>query len=397
LKVLFQNFDPGSGGGISNILLMLQAYCRTFPRDVLLVLCPACSLLTSLSAFPNVQVHQAPASWPREAYRLYWGFGGLSRFLDRTKVDVVWSMNIGPYVRSGTPQVLSLHNAYQVCPFEYTRFHPKNRAWVSALRWFFRRSMARSDGAIVQTNLMRDYALQFRRGPRKVVVIPKAVDSDRDVPAEQLPGEILRALQNEPEEDCPTFLYAATNEPHKNHKTVASAVEILRHRGRSVRLVFTIGEGELIAAAGADAKSLIESGHIVPLGWVGKEHLKSLYDTCNLCVMPSLLESLSSAYLEAMMWSRPQICSDLPFARDVCGDAAIYARPGDPEDWANQMEHLLDDVELQRKLIALGQRRMQLWPKSWVEVARSVRSFLSEVSQQHEAADMRQSIERIEA
>jgi glycosyltransferase involved in cell wall biosynthesis len=306
-------------------------------------------------------------------------------------------MNIGPYVHSGVPQVLSLHNAYQVYPFEYTRYHPKNRIRVSALRWFFRRSLAASDGVIVQTNLMRDYLLRFRRAPRQVVVIPKAVESERDAPALRLPDEIIDVLQNGPGRGWPTFLYAATAEPHKDHKTVGNAVEILRRRGRNVRLVLTVDTSGVIAAAGADSKSLVESGHIGPLGWVRKEHLKSLYQACDFCVMPSLLESLSSAYLEAMKWSRPQICSDLPFSRDICGCAAIYARPGDPQDWANQMERLLDDTELQRRLIALGQQRMKSWPESWVEVARNVSSFLAQVAGHSEIAETHQPNERMGA
>ena len=62
--------------------------------------------------------------------------------------------------------------------------------------------------------------------------------------------------------------------------------------------------------------------------------------------MPSHLESLSSAHLEAMQWGRPQITADLPYARDLCGPAALYVPVDDWNAWRREIERLRDDEPL---------------------------------------------------
>ena len=177
-----------------------------------------------------------------------------------------------------------------------------------------------------------------------------------------------------------TFLYIATCLPHKNHKTLLAAMEILRNRGIAARLVLSATEKQLQQSY--DAKkvlSLIKSGQILPLGWVNKEQLAAIYDASDACVMPSHLEQLSSANLEAMHWKKSQISADLAFAHDLCGDASLYANPNDPNDWADKMQALIEYPELRNQLIANGVNRMKYFPQSWQEVARKEKAFLEAI------------------
>jgi glycosyltransferase involved in cell wall biosynthesis len=121
--------------------------------------------------------------------------------------------------------------------------------------------------------------------------------------------------------------------PHKNHQLLFQILDVVAARGIPLRVALTVSREELEKFGGDVAMKLIESGHILPLGWVKKEHLKAVYDASDACLMPSLLESLSSAHLEAMQWGKPQISSDAPFATDLCGDAAVYVSAGSPGEW----------------------------------------------------------------
>jgi glycosyltransferase involved in cell wall biosynthesis len=179
--------------------------------------------------------------------------------------------------------------------------------------------------------------------------------------------------------DTFTFLYVATGEPHKNHKTLLLAMELLRRSGARVRLALSLSEHELLRLGGSSARDLIRSGYVLPLGWVPKEHLRALYDACGACVMPSVLESLSSAHLEAMHWGKPQVCADLPYARDLCGEAASYAAAEDPSQWAAKMQTIVQDEPLRVGLIKAGYERMKDYPATWKEVAQRIRAFLAEV------------------
>ncbi len=78
------------------------------------------------------------------------------------------------------------------------------------------------------------------------------------------------------------------------------------------------------------------------------------YLACNALLLPTLLESFSGTYLEAMHFGRPILTSNLDFARDVCDDAALYFDPWDPVAIKDAILKLKDDASLQTELVCRG-------------------------------------------
>jgi glycosyltransferase involved in cell wall biosynthesis len=74
--------------------------------------------------------------------------------------------------------------------------------------------------------------------------------------------------------------------------------------------------------------------------------------------MPSLLETFSANYPEAMKMNLPIICSDFNFSRDACGDAALYFDAQSPEDIADKIVALINNKTLQNDLINAGKKRL---------------------------------------
>ena len=225
------------------------------------------------------------------------------------------------------------------------------------------------------------------RRPSLIKVIPKAVESSDDFQPQPLSPELQRQFDGGSGRSAYTFLYMATCSLHKNHATVITAMEILRARGVPARLALSVTEEQLAKYGTAPrVASLVKSGHLVPLGWIDKTRLAAVYEASDACVMPSYLEQLSSAHIEAMHWKKPQISADLPYAHDLCGDATLYADPDDPEDWADQMCALKDGPMVQQQLVAAGLERMSTFPKTWREVACHMRAFLADVVDRHRKA-----------
>ena len=122
--------------------------------------------------------------------------------------------------------------------------------------------------------------------------------------------------------------------------------EYARAQKSPLRLVLTLTKKQLEKMAGSESKtaqSLVESGHIILMGWITKDVLHHLYEACSGCVMPSMLESMSSSHLEAMRWNKPQISSDVACIRELCGDASLYVPAEDPRAWFEEMERLAGD------------------------------------------------------
>lgn len=362
----------GGGGALSNLIVLLRTIARDHPQDSIEIVTSPAAQFRGLEDTPNIRVRRVRVTGVQEIDRLLLGVSLLPRLLTAQKSDVLWSVNLGPYVRLNIPSVLSINNAYQIHPWTVAQYHPGSRIRVAMLRWFFRRSLRLSDAVIAQTPVMAEYVRQLDQAPARVYVAPKAVENDGDIQSEPLPERITRMLAAGLGPGAFTFLYVSTWMPHKNHVILLRAFSDLARRNVPVRLVLTVTEQEILSAGWAGSAALLASGHVVATGWIEKASLRSLYEASDACLMPSRLESLSSAHLEAMRWGRPQIVADLPYARDLCGRAAIYVPVDDWQAWAREIERLPGDEPLQRELVAAGYTQMSQYPASWTAAAETV-------------------------
>jgi glycosyltransferase involved in cell wall biosynthesis len=70
-------------------------------------------------------------------------------------------------------------------------------------------------------------------------------------------------------------------------------------------------------------------------------------------------KSTMNKILEYMAYARPVVLFDLTEGRRSAGDAALYARPNDPADFAAKIRTLLDSETLRHHLGQAGRRRIE--------------------------------------
>jgi len=95
------------------------------------------------------------------------------------------------------------------------------------------------------------------------------------------------------------------------------------------------------------------------LGPVPYEKIGELYSSSDLFVLPSLTESFGHPLVEAMASGLPIVASDIPVCREICEDAAVFFRPGDPGDLADKIVELRRDPASRAKLGENGRRRVE--------------------------------------
>ena len=75
-------------------------------------------------------------------------------------------------------------------------------------------------------------------------------------------------------------------------------------------------------------KNLIDElnmrGSVILAGYVPKEDLPYLYANCRAFLLPTVIETFGQPFVEAMATGSCVIAADLPFAREICADAALY-------------------------------------------------------------------------
>jgi glycosyltransferase involved in cell wall biosynthesis len=378
MKILYYCLR-GRGGAFSNIKLLLKTMADTFPKDEIVLAGMRGMSFGEVEKCPNVRVVPMAVVGNLELTRLWQGYVGLPKLVHALRPDVLWCQSLGTYRRVAVPMVITMNNPHQTYPWAVTRLHPQNPIYVYALRCFFRRSLRISDGLITQTQLMADYISQIKGAPANIEVIAKAVENESDVSSQPLLAGMKEQMDAGPLRHSFTWLYVATHLPHKNHKVLMEIFSRLAREGIKARVIITLTDKEFLKLC-PGAGALIEQGYIVPVGWIEKAQLKTLYDMCDGCLMPSMLESLSSAHLEAMAWGKPQISADMPYARDLCGEASLYADPGDPSAWVGKIKLAMENSGVRQALVASGRKRLELFPKTWSEVAGRTRGFLERIA-----------------
>jgi glycosyltransferase involved in cell wall biosynthesis len=103
-----------------------------------------------------------------------------------------------------------------------------------------------------------------------------------------------------------------------------------------------------------------------------------LYRSCDVSILPTLLETFSANYPEAMAMGLPIVTTDLDFAHDVCDDAALYYRPGDAQAATDAIVQLLGDRQLWDRLVRRGKDVLQRFPtpqQRYQQYVRLLQSF----------------------
>lgn len=148
-------------------------------------------------------------------------------------------------------------------------------------------------------------------------------------------------------------LTLSNNAMHKNLAIIGEIAKLLAASG--VEFMVTLPD--------ADFKSLFgRRTDIINLGQLAPRQCPDAYRRCDAVLCPSLLECFSANYPEAMASGKPIIAADLPFATQLCKDAALYYSALSAADAAEKIIELRDVPGLYAKLQEAGARRLRQFP-----------------------------------
>lgn len=156
-----------------------------------------------------------------------------------------------------------------------------------------------------------------------------------------------------PNKSVTTIFVPASFYIHKNLLILPKVLsELKKLNDTKVVLKFTVPENSIgweeisqCAAQYGVIDQIITVGH-VPNHLICDEYLSSSFVLCS-----SLVESSTAVFPESFIAERPLLVSDRDFARNLCGNAAIYFDPLDAADIANKIDSLLRDQQLQKELL----------------------------------------------
>jgi len=285
--------------------------------------------------------------------------------------DVVLALGNRGMTRPPCPQAVLCQNAHLFYPRRHFGYETLVNRLISRYNsWKLSQSLRRSDLLLCQTSVAAERLKAMYGYQGTISVMPNAI-SVNAIGDHVCPG-LPSALEGH--EDKFKVLCLSRYYPHKN---LESIVEMFRRYGaelKDVLVIMTIAASDHPGARRL-LRSIVDNGlsdKFCLVGPLRQADLEQYYRHSHALLLPTLLESFTGTYLEAMAWECPIVTSDLDFARNICGDAAQYFNPWDVESMKNAVVQLKGNPEHAASLVAMGRRRLLSTHTTWDEIARSL-------------------------
>src|SRR5699024_8875272 len=144
----------------------------------------------------------------------------------------------------------------------------------------------------------------------------------------------------------------------KNYQALIEAFKILKKRKRNIDAkLLIIGDGKLRNKLEKQVEKNRLNNDVIFTGNLDRDSVFGLLKEIDIFVMPSKWEGFCNALVEAMAAKKAVVCSDIPVLREVAGDAALFAKPGKPVKFAQNIIQLLENDDLLNEMkMKAGQR-----------------------------------------
>jgi glycosyltransferase involved in cell wall biosynthesis len=372
MKILIHAATLRVGGGKSvgtNFIQCLQKY----PQHEFIAITPTDPQYQALEA-PNVRIVQVPPAL-QQFYKKWMLEKWILQQAARFQPHVIYAMGNIALPTKQYKQVVLFHLPHAI--------YADSPAWkrMSWKEWLYAKLMVQTvknrfpyaQFVIAQTETAaRRFKSYFHTD--KVAVVPNAVtlptaQNNNNPPTIQLSDKYQNFF-------CLTYYY-----PHKNIEVLIEAAKLVKQQGLNYRFVTTIapehGEGAVqflkkVADNGLD--DVIQN-----IGPIHYQQIPNLYIQSAGLLLPTLLESFSGTYVEAMYFKRPIFTSDMDFAHDVCGDVGYYFDPLDAAALVRCITQAYADPTTLQANLTKGYQRVTAMP-DWNTAAANMMTILEQVA-----------------
>lgn len=251
--------------------------------------------------------------------------------------------------------------------------HDPGQQYINDVEWWLTYESWR---VIVCSEAMRQEVQRlFGLAADKVAVIPNGIDLPADSEQEKAPSRTAFAAPDEK-----LLFHIGRLVPEKGAGVLLETVPHLLKR-HNLRVVIA-GSGPYRPELERRAAALGISGRVRFVGFISDSLARALYSYADVAVVPSTYEPFGIVALEAMAAGAPLVASDVGGLADIVihGENGLKALPGQVSSLAEQIDRLLTDPALARRLAGQGLREVRE-RYSWEGVARSTLDFYEAVAE----------------
>jgi glycosyltransferase involved in cell wall biosynthesis len=354
LNLLINASNLYHGGGKTVALQLLDGLAPLRPNDKLYVIAPGIPAYAELTRHENISLlplrNRFRHSW---LSRLWYMHREFPRWCERLKIDKVISLGNAAFPAGGRPQLVYIqlpHLVYNESP-AWKKMDTGSFLLNSLMDQYVAFHMRYATSYAVQTGVMKKrFLARFKVPEERIFILPNAPVEQGETHPKPLPLP-LQPLK---------LLFLSRYYPHKNFESLPQVARLLQQRKAPVTITLTISPDE-----GKGAAKILEAVKEFPfirnIGPVPMKQVGQVVDEHHGMFLPSLMESFSGVYAEALLHRRHIFTSNYDFATGMLGDAAFYFDPLQPAHIAGVLETAANNPSaLSMKLRAIEQLAQQM-------------------------------------
>lgn len=228
----------------------------------------------------------------------------------------------------------------------------RGRLIHQVIDYFQKRAFRKADHLVVETETARVRLLPYL-----------SIDPSRISVVGNCPNLLLERLTDDPQQSESQFviLVPSAHYSHKNLEIIPKVALAMQQRAPGLDFEFrlTLPPDEAGWQGIKAAAEQLGVGHrVTTLGVVRITDLSRAYHDASAIFLPTLREVSTAVYPESFFFRRPLVTSNMDFAVELCGDAALFVDPLDPQSSADKLVALAADPELRRSLVDAGVRQL---------------------------------------
>ncbi len=313
-----------------------------------------------------------------KAGQLWYDLWELPRRVRRWRPDIILALGSFGFRKPGAKQAIRFAQGQLVYdpaeqPQKLWEVTPQHQ-WV---RRRLRRALLATDLVFCQTKTSAERFRRFFDYEGTIAIMPNAFSGFISTAEDAGRPEVFDRLKGRFVLFCLAKYY--------RHKNLESLIEVFRKYGRelsNVAVLFTVASDDSGLAV-EFLESLKAPGlrdHLINVGSVAQEDLAGYFRYSDGVILPTVLECFSSTYVEAMQFGQPILTSDLDFAREICGPAALYFDPYDVESILSTIL-AFKGMSMKRRsaLVEAGGRQYEKFARDWDSIVSEAMGHLRQL------------------
>lgn len=367
MRIAINAINLVSAGTLATGKQFLSALADVDRENPYLVVAPSGFGYEDITSKGNFQFKFYPRmKWLNKPWRIYQDFVGFKKLARHFGANAALILgNICP-IKLGIPTVVLFRNSYYVDQLDFQQFSRRWQILKKLEMLFFGSTTKVADSFVVQSEYMKERLSQkWDVSDNRIMVVPNAISTrfSREISGKK--PECIRRLDGKFK-----ILYVSRYYPHKNHGFIVELAKKFRDNGMN-DLVFLVTLDQHLDGVKAILKEIRKNGLedlICNIGEMPQEELADWYRYSDILFFPSYLETFGNAFVESMSFGLPICAVDLPYAKSVCDNAAVYYQKDSLEDAAEKILMLKNNAAFRREVSKRSAEQFHRFP-SWQGVA----------------------------